>query len=55
MNYWFLLALGMCRVEDYMHVVPVDIGVVMRESLYIEFIALAFIKCTMRYLQIIDH
>jgi len=36
-----------------MHVVPVDIGVVMRESLYIEFIALAFIKCSIQHNEVL--
>jgi len=36
-----------------MHVLPVDIGVVMRESLYIEFIALAFIKCSIQHNEVL--
>lgn len=36
-----------------MHVVPVDICVVMRGSLYKEFIALAFIKCGVQHSEVL--
>jgi len=36
-----------------MHVVPVDINMVMRESLYKEFIALAFIKCSIQHNEVL--
>lgn len=36
-----------------MHVVLVDISVVMRESLYIELIALAFIKCSIQHSEVL--